>query len=112
MTALTLRADEAAALWRDGAVVVRRPAYCKAGRSLVRCSDVDAPVRWGAWCVAWHLGGATRTILYKVNHFLNKPGRRWLVRPKQYPDLRGVIASVEVEAEPWTWVVRVEVADG
>lgn len=147
MTALTLRDYEAAALWRDGSVVVRRPVKVPASNLDVVHTDVVEEVGgWFARRLYTVRGGALGVLRTRVACPLGSPGeRRWVREPfSEHEDgaiayaadghdphdvptdrwqapvtmprwaSRGdaVIASVEVEAEPWTWVVRVEVANG
>ena len=165
MTALTLRADEAAALWRDGAVVVRRPIGVPDALYPAAAEREEIALReWPSgpeWSVTRHFKHNAREH-WRVPCPLGSPGeRRWVREPHaiatgRAPDglcairyldritsrravsgsdalprmlsladwrpavtmprwaSRGdaVIASVEVEAEPWEWVVRVEVANG
>ena len=145
MTALTLRADEAAALWRDGAAVVRRkwapptdrvrggvmdPARAferydglfefrqtfddgSFWRHVERCPLGSPGDRvWVREPFSEHEDGV---IAYAADGHdpHDVPTDRWqapVTMPRWASRGDAVIASVEVEADPWTWVVRVEVA--
>ena len=161
MTALTLRADEAAALWRDGAVVVRRkwapptdrvrggvmdPARAferydglfefrqtfddgSFWRHVERC-PLGSPgdrvwVREAHAIETWANPRSGANVFYVADDtaktFDAVPAlgfvperdlcadRPAVTMPRWASRGDAVIASVEVEAEPWEWVVRVEV---
>ena len=137
MTPLTLRADEAAALWRDGAVVVRRPIGDSVHAVLLEGAGFIAGPGWDGAGPAYRIVGAAEcplgspgdrvwvrepfsehedgVIAYAADGHdpHDVPTDRWqapVTMPRWASRGDAVIASVEVEADPWTWVVRVEVA--